>query len=122
MKTIKNLSISGDFEELKKKVIELTKNDFKWAIEYQSYDDTKLLTISDFNYKDDVDNDMNSGILYATATFENLLVEKENKVEEIHIGLVKYDTLFKDGFICIRTENKIIFNAIYSLFDKMGLL
>ena len=61
MKTIKNLSISGDFEELKKKVIELTKNDFKWAVEYQSYDDTKLLTISDFNYKDDVDDDMNSG-------------------------------------------------------------
>lgn len=128
MDTTKNLSISGNFEELKKKVIELTQNDFKWTVECQTRDkDEKLtkielLTISNFNYKDDVDDDMNSGILYATATFENLLSEKENKTEEIRIGLVKYDTSFKDGFIAIRTKDKFILNAIYSLFEEMSLI
>lgn len=128
METVKNLHISGDFEELKKKVIELTQNDFKWAVECQSHDkdgkliDTKLLTISDFSYKNDIEDNMNSGILYATVTFENLLSEEKKEVEEIRIGLVKYDTLFKDGFICIRTKNKFIFNAVQSLFKEMDLI
>ena len=65
MDTLKRLSVvTNNFEELKEKVLELTKNDFSWALECNIKDedkhiiDTKLLILSDFKY-DIEDEDYN---------------------------------------------------------------
>ena len=129
MKTTKTLSVVTDnFEELKQKVLELTKNDFSWALECNIEDedgdivDTKLLILSDFKY-DIEDEDSNYKALTVKVTYERYLTDiVEDVSNNVDIIFYQHDDLFKDGIFEIQTRDKNIFNAFYTLFEEMELL
>ena len=130
MDTLKRLSVvTNNFEELKEKVLELTKNDFSWALECNIEDkdghvvDTKLLILSDFKY-DIEDEDSNYKALTVKVTYERYLADVvENVSNNVQIIFYQHnDKLFKDGIFEIQTRDKNIFNAFYTLFEEMELL
>lgn len=47
MKTTKTLSISGDYKKLKEKLLELTKDNFSWSIEYIADNEFHEKTMND---------------------------------------------------------------------------
>lgn len=130
MDTLKRLSVVTDnFEELKQKVLELTKNDFSWVLECNIEDedgdivDTKLLILSDFKY-DIEDEDSNYKALTVKVTYERYLTDVVEDVSN-NVQIIFYqhnDKLFKDGIFEIQTRDKNIFNAFYTLFEEMELL
>ena len=127
MSTLKRLSVVKNFEELESKVIELTKNNFNWITECQICDknddliDTKLLILSNFKYE--YNEDFDDKILSVKITYENYLSNEVKDVsDEVHFDLFKNDDLFKDGTLGVQTRDKNIFNAFYTLFEKMDLL
>lgn len=127
MSTLKRLSVVKNFEELESKVIELTKDNFNWITEYQICDEnddligTKLLILSVFKYE--YDEDFGDKILSVKITYENYLSDEVKDVsDEVHFDLFKNDDLLKDGTLGVQTRDKNIFNAFYTLFEKMELL
>lgn len=130
MDTLKRLSVVTDnFEELKQKVLELTKNDFSLALECNIEDedgdivDTKLLILSDFKY-DIEDEDSNYKALTVKVVYERYLTDVVEDVSN-NVQIIFYqhnDKLFKDGIFEIQTRDKNIFNAFYTLFEEMELL
>lgn len=127
MSTLKRLSVVKNFEELESKVIELTKDNFNWITECQICDEnddligTKLLILSAFKYE--YDEDFGDKILSVKITYENYLSDEVKDVsDEVHFDLFKNDDLFKDGTLGVQTRDKNIFNAFYTLFEKMELL
>jgi hypothetical protein len=130
METLKKLSVvTNNFEELKEKVLELTKNDFSWALECNIEDkdghvvNTKLLILSDFKY-DIEDEDSNYKALTVKVTYERYLADVVEDVSN-NVQIIFYqhnDKLFKDGIFEIQTRDKNIFNAFYTLFEEMELL
>ena len=130
MDTLKRLSVVTDnFEELKQKVLELTKNDFSWALEWNIEDedgdivDTKLLILSDFKY-DIEDEDSNYKALTVKVVYKRYLIDVVEDVSN-NVQIIFYqhnDKLFKDGIFEIQTRDKNIFNAFYTLFEEMELL
>lgn len=130
MDTLKRLSVvTNNFEELKEKVFELTKNDFSWALECNIEDedghivDTKLLILSDFKY-DIEDEESDYKALTAKVTYEKYLTDVVKDVSN-NVQIIFYqhnDKLFKDGIFEIQTRDKNIFNAFYTLFEEMELL
>lgn len=129
MDTLKRLSVVTDnFEELKQKVLELTKNDFSWALECNIEDedgdivDTKLLILSDFKY-DIEEEDSDYKTLSVKITYEKYLNDVINDVSNnVDIIFYQHNDLFKDGILEIQTRDKNIFNAFYTLFEEMDLL
>lgn len=127
MSTLKRLSVVKNFEELESKVIELTKDNFNWITECQICDEnddligTKLLILSAFKYE--YDEDFGDKILSVKITYENYLSDEvKNVSDEVHFDLFRNDDLFKDGTLGVQTRDKNIFNAFYTLFEKMELL
>lgn len=130
MDTLKRLSVVTDnFEELKQKVLELTKNDFSWALECNIEDedgdivDTKLLILSDFKYDIEEENS-DYKTLSVKITYEKYLSDVINDVSN-NVDIIffyQHDDLFKNGILEIQTRDKNIFNAFYTLFEKMDLL
>ena len=130
MDTLKRLSVVTDnFEELKQKILELTKNDFSWALECNIEDedgdivDTKLLILSDFKY-DIEEEDSDYKTLSVKITYEKYLSDVINDVSN-NVDIIffyQHDDLFKNGILEIQTRDKNIFNAFYTLFEKMDLL
>lgn len=127
MSTLKRLSVIKNFEELESKIIELTKDNFRWAIECNVEDengdlvDTKLLILSNFKYE--YDEDFGDKILSVKITYENYLSEEVKDVsDEIHFDLFKNDDLFKDGTLGVQTRDSNVLYAFYTLFEKMDLL
>lgn len=130
MDTLKRLSVVTDnFEELKQKVLELTKNDFSWALECNIEDedgdivDTKLLILSDFKY-DIEEEDSDYKTLSVKITYEKYLSDVINDVSN-NVDIIffyQHDDLFKNGILEIQTRDKNIFNAFYTLFEEMELL
>lgn len=130
MSTLKRLSvITNNFEELKEKVLELTKNNFSWALECNIEDedghivDTKLLILSDFKY-DTEDEESDYKTLTVKVTYERYLTGIVEDVSN-NVQIIFYqhnDKLFKDGIFEIQTRDKNIFNAFYTLFEEMELL
>lgn len=129
MDTLKRLSvITNNFKELKEKVLELTKNDFSWALECNIEDedghivDTKLLILSDFKY-DIEDEDSDYKALTVKVTYERYLADVVDDVSNnVQIIFYQHNDLFKDGIFEIQTRDKNIFNAFYTLFEEMDLL
>lgn len=129
MDTLKRLSVvTNNFEELEQKVLELTKNDFSWALECNIEDedgdivDTKLLILSDFKY-DIEEEDSDYKTLSVKITYEKYLSDVINDVSNnVDIIFYQHDDLFKDGIFEIQTRDKNIFNAFYTLFEEMELL
>lgn len=128
MDTLKRLSVvTNNFEELKQKVLELTKNDFSWALECNIEDEdghivnTKLLILSDFKY-DVEDEDSNYKALSVKITYETYLNDVVDDVSSnANIIFYQHNDLFKDGILEIQTRDKNIFNAFYTLFEEMDL-
>lgn len=130
MDTLKRLSVVTDnFEELKQKILELTKNDFSWALECNIEDedgdivDTKLLILSDFKY-DIKEENSDYKTLSVKITYEKYLNDVINDVSN-NVDIIffyQHDDLFKNGIFEIQTRDKNIFNAFYTLFEEMGLL
>lgn len=130
MDTLKRLSVVTDnFEELKQKILELTKNDFSWALECNIEDedgdivDTKLLILSDFKYDIEEENS-DYKTLSVKITYEKYLSDVINDVSN-NVDIIffyQHDDLFKNGILEIQTRDKNIFNAFYTLFEKMDLL
>lgn len=130
MDTLKRLSVVTDnFEELKQKVLELTKNDFSWALECNIEDedgdivDTKLLILSDFKY-DIKEENSDYKTLSVKITYEKYLSDVINDVSN-NVDIIffyQHDDLFKNGILEIQTRDKNIFNAFYTLFEEMELL
>ena len=130
MDTLKRLSVVTDnFEELKQKVLELTKNDFSWALECNIEDedsdivDTKLLILSDFKY-DIEEEDSDYKTLSVKITYEKYLSDVIEDVSN-NVQIIFYqhnDKLFKVGMFEIQTRDKNILNAFYTLFEEMELL
>lgn len=130
MDTLKRLSVVTDnFEELKQKILELTKNDFSWALECNIEDedgdivDTKLLILSDFKY-DIKEENSDYKTLSVKITYEKYLSDVINDVSN-NVDIIffyQHDDLFKNGILEIQTRDKNIFNAFYTLFEEMDLL
>ena len=130
MDTLKRLSVVTDnFEELKQKILELTKNDFSWALECNIEDedgdivDTKLLILSDFKYDIEEENS-DYKTLSVKITYEKYLSDVINDVSN-NVDIIffyQHDDLFKNGILEIQTRDKNIFNAFYTLFKEMDLL
>lgn len=130
MDTLKRLSVVTDnFEELKQKVLELTKNDFSWALECNIEDedgdivDTELLILSDFKY-DIEEKNSDYKTLSVKITYEKYLNDVINDVSN-NVDIIffyQHDDLFKNGILEIQTRDKNIFNAFYTLFVEMKLL
>lgn len=130
MDTLKRLSVvTNNFEELKEKVLELTKNDFSWVLECNIEDedghviDTKLLILSDFKY-DIEDEESDYKALTVKVTYERYLADVIEDISN-NVQIIFYqhnDKLFKDGIFEIQTRDKNIFNAFYTLFEEMELL
>ena len=130
MSTLKRLSVvTNNFEELKEKVLELTKNDFSQVLECNIKNedghivDTKLLILSDFKY--DIDGEESDyKALTVKVTYERYLADVIEDVSN-NVQIIFYqhnDKLFKDGIFEIQTRDKNIFNAFYTLFEEMELL
>lgn len=130
MDTLKRLSVVTDnFEELKQKILELTKNDFSWALECNIEDedgdivDTKLLILSNFKY-DIKEENSDYKTLSVKITYEKYLSDVINDVSN-NVDIIffyQHDDLFKNGIFEIQTRDKNIFNAFYTLFEEMELL
>lgn len=122
MKTTKNLSISGDYEKLEEKLLELTKDNFSWSIEYEDEETNDMVTLMlcDFVYREDTDNE--GGLLQVKASFDSHLDEQYEKDTTIHIDFFAFDSLKEEGVIDIETEDSQIFLAFYTLFTEMKLL
>lgn len=130
MDTLKRLSVvTNNFEELKEKVLELTKNDFSWVLECNIKNedghivDIKLLIFSDFKY-DIEDEDSNYKALTVKVAYERYLTDVvEDVSNNVQIIFHQHnDKLFKDGIFEIQTRDKNIFSAFYTLFEEMELL
>lgn len=122
MKTTKNLSISGDYEKLEEKLLELTKDNFSWSIEYEDEETNDMVTLMlcDFVYHEDPDNE--GGLLQVKANFGYHLDKNNEKDTTIHIDFFAFDSLKEEGVIEIETEDNQIFLAFYTLFTEMKLL
>ena len=113
MDTLKRLSVVTDnFEELKQKVLELTKNDFSWALECNIEDedgdivDTKLLILSDFKY-DIKEEDSDYKTLSVKITYEKYLSDVINDVSNnVDIIFSQHDDLFKDNIMGLLYQYK----------------
>ena len=119
MKTTKNLSISGDYEKLEEKLLELTKDNFSWSIEYED-EETVTLMLCDFVYREYPFGEC--GLLQAKASFYSHLDEQYEKDAMVYIDFFAFDSLKEEGVIDIETEDSQIFLAFYTLFTEMKLL
>ena len=122
MKTTKTLSITGDYKKLEEKLLELTKNDFNWSIEYEDEETNDMVTLMlcDFVYCEDPDSE--GGLLQAKASFDSHLDEQYEKDAMVYIDFFAFDSLKEEGVIDIETEDSQIFLAFYTLFTEMKLL
>jgi len=122
MKTTKTLSIAGDYKKLEEKLLELTKDNFSWSIEYEDEETNDMVTLMlcDFVYREDPDNE--GGLLQAKASFDSHLDEQYEKDAMVYIDFFAFDSLKEEGVIDIETEDSQIFLAFYTLFTEMKLL
>lgn len=122
MKTTKTLSIAGDYKKLEEKLLELTKDDFNWSIEYEDEETNDMVTLMlcDFVYREDPDSE--GGLLQAKASFDSHLDEQYEKDVMVYIDFFAFDSLKEEGVIDIETEDSQIFLAFYTLFTEMKLL
>lgn len=122
MKTTKTLSIAGDYKKLEEKLLELTKDNFSWSIEYEDEEteDMETLILCDFVYREDSFGE--GGLLQAKASFDSHLDEQYEKNAMVYIDFFAFDSLKEEGLIEIETENNQIFLAFYTLFTEMKLL
>lgn len=122
MKTTKTLSIAGDYKKLEEKLLELTKDDFNWSIEYEDEETNDMVTLMlcDFVYREDPDNE--GGLLQVKANFDSHLDEQYEKDAMVYIDFFAFDSLKEEGVIDIETEDSQIFLAFYTLFTEMKLL
>ena len=122
MKTTKTLSITGDYKKLEEKLLELTKDDFNWSIEYEDEETNDMVTLMlcDFVYREDPDSE--GGLLQAKASFDSHLDEQYEKDAMVYIDFFAFDSLKEEGVIDIETEDSQIFLAFYTLFTEMKLL
>lgn len=122
MKTTKTLSIAGDYKKLEEKLLELTKDNFSWSIEYEDEETEEMVTLilCDFVYREDPDNE--GGLLQIKVNFDFNLNEKYEKDATIYIDFFAFDSLKEEGVIDVETEDSEIFLALYTLFIEMKLL
>jgi hypothetical protein len=122
MKTTKTLSIAGDYKKLEEKLLELTKDNFSWSIEYEDEETNDMVTLMlcDFVYHEDPDNE--GGLLQVKANFDSYLDEQYEKDAMVYIDFFAFDSLKEEGVIDIETEDSQIFLAFYTLFTEMKLL
>lgn len=122
MKTTKTLSIAGDYKKLEEKLLELTKDDFNWSIEYEDEETNDMVTLMlcDFIYHEDPDSE--GGLLQVKANFDSHLDEQYEKDAMVYIDFFAFDSLKEEGVIDIETEDSQIFLAFYTLFTEMKLL
>lgn len=122
MKTTKTLSIAGDYKKLEEKLLELTKDNFSWSIEYEDEEaeDMETLILCDFVYREDSFGE--GGLLQAKASFNSHLDEQYEKNTMVYIDFFAFDSLKEEGLIEIETEDNQIFLAFYTLFTEMKLL
>lgn len=122
MKTTKTLSIAGDYKKLEEKLLELTKDNFSWSIEYENEEteDMETLILCDFVYREDPFGE--GGLLQVKASFDSHLDEQYEKNEMVYIDFFAFDSLKEEGLIEIETEDSQIFLALYTLFTEMKLL
>lgn len=122
MKTTKTLSIAGDYKKLEEKLLELTKDNFSWSIEYENEEteDMETLILCDFVYREDPFG--GGGLLQVKANFGYHLDKNNEKDTTIHIDFFAFDSLKEEGVIDIETEDNQIFLAFYTLFTEMKLL
>jgi hypothetical protein len=122
MKTTKTLSIAGDYKKLEEKLLELTKDNFSWSIEYEDEEteDMETLILCDFVYREDSFGE--GGLLQAKASFDSHLDEQYEKNAMVYIDFFAFDSLKEEGLIEIETEDNQIFLAFYTLFTEMKLL
>lgn len=122
MKTTKILSIAGDYKKLEEKLLELTKDNFSWSIEYEDEETNDMVTLMfcDFVYREDPDSE--GGLLQAKASFDSHLDEQYEKDAMVYIDFFAFDSLKEEGVIDIETEDSQIFLAFYTLFTEMKLL
>lgn len=122
MKTTKTLSIAGDYKKLEEKLLELTKDNFSWSVEYENEEteDMETLILCDFVYREDPFGE--GGLLQAKASFDSHLDKNNEKDTTIHIDFFAFDSLKEEGVIDIETEDSQIFLAFYTLFTEMKLL
>lgn len=81
MKTTKALSIAGDYKKLEEKLLELTKDNFSWSIEYEDEEtnDMETLILCDFVYREDPFGE--GGLLQVKAVFVLVNKDLENEIE-----------------------------------------
>lgn len=122
MKTTKILSIAGDYKKLEEKLLELTKDNFSWSIEYENEEteDMETLILCDFVYREDPFGE--GGLLQAKVSFDSHLDEQYEKDAMVYIDFFAFDSLKEEGVIDIETEDSQIFLAFYTLFTEMKLL
>lgn len=122
MKTTKTLSIAGDYKKLEEKLLELTKDNFSWSVEYENEEteDMETLILCDFVYREDPFGE--GGLLQVKANFGYHLDKNNEKYTTIHIDFFAFDSLKEEGIIEIETEDSQIFLAFYTLFTEMKLL
>ena len=122
MKTTKTLSIAGDYKKLEEKLLELTKDNFSWSIEYEDEETNDMVTLMlcDFVYREDPDSE--GGLLQVKASFDSHLDEQYEKDAMVYIDFFAFDSLKEEGVIDIETEDSQIFLAFYTLFTEMKLL
>lgn len=122
MKTTKTLSIAGDYKKLEEKLLELTKDNFSWSIEYEDEETEEMVTLilCDFVYREDPDNE--GGLLQIKVNFDFNFNEKYEKDATIYIDFFAFDSLKEEGVIDVETEDSEIFLALYTLFIEMKLL
>lgn len=122
MKTTKTLSIAGDYKKLEEKLLELTKDNFTWSIEYEDEETNDMVTLilCDFVYREDPFGE--GGLLQVKASFDSHLDEQYEKDVMVYIDFFAFDSLKEEGVIDIETEDNQIFLAFYTLFTEMKLL
>lgn len=122
MKTTKTLSIAGDYKKLEEKLLELTKDNFSWSVEYENEEteDMETLILCDFVYREDPFGE--GGLLQVKANFGYHLDKNNEKDTTIHIDFFAFDSLKEEGVIDIETEDSQIFLALYTLFVEIQLL
>ena len=122
MKTTKTLSIAGDYKKLEEKLLELTKDNFSWSIEYEDekINDIVTLTLCDFVYHEDPDE--KGGLLCIQVHFKRHSDENYKRNEKLYFDFYTFDSLKEEGTIDIETKDNQIFLALYTLFVEMKLL
>ena len=120
MKTTKTLSITGDYKKLEEKLLELTKDNFSWSIEYEDDDimDMITLTLSKFSLEEKDDKD---SYIHAKAIFEHTYSKHYIREEKICINLYKYD-FTANGTLDVEVRDNQIFLALYTLFVEISIL